>query len=509
MNESTWSQRMSVMTWNRSPSTFLTAALPCTRRPSGSGPRAIRNVQSSAKNDMMRSTSRLLNASLICFMSAGVGPVVIVSLPGPARSPAHPRASQCVRASSGPRADAVRAEPPAWGVLPLQVLFGGREVRSRLQRQPGMTGQLPPFLPHIERLLLHRRKHRGDLLDVEIRRHARIAGALDHRRELALLELLQRPGERILDQSPIPVDAMVLVARAVVVVGTVPEVIKGQELGLFRVLLARRPADIGQHVDRETAIAHWQPPHFEPEPDVAGLEDMGAAVVLDGVALRRSQFAGTGFDVRQDVRHRRHIDDLGNLRIAGALEHFRQLRPQGADGPANRVAVDGRVHPVEVRRGRAAEHRWPFDTQVRIFRTVDVASFEVEAVEPQQRCLLAGNIRHHQDCDALIRMILDVAVPQFVADGEGQPTGAESPLLHLFHRQALLSELRFNKAAASLATAVPSKMRGFCVPHSRTALPKTKSWKSLSVMRPSSTSSKASGSGSRMSTTSKCPISEL
>ena len=68
---------------------------------------------------------------------------------------------------------------------------------------------------------------------------------------------------------------------------------------------------------------------------------------------------------------------------------------------------------------------------------------------------------------------------------------------------------RFNNAAASLATAVPSKKRGFCVPHSRTALPKTKSWKSLSVMWPSSTSSNASGSGSRMSTTSKCPISEL
>src|SRR5207244_196851 len=70
------------------PSTFLTAALPCTRRPSASRPRAIRNVQSSAKNDMIRLTSRLLKASLICFMSAGVGPVVIVSLPGPARSPA-------------------------------------------------------------------------------------------------------------------------------------------------------------------------------------------------------------------------------------------------------------------------------------------------------------------------------------------------------------------------------------------------------------------------------------
>src|SRR4029453_4634566 len=113
-------------------------------------------------------------------------------------------------------------------------LSAGREVRSRLQRQPGMTREAPPFLPHIERLLLQRRKHRGDLLDVEIRRDTGITGALDHCRQLALLELLQGPGEWILDQRAIPVDAMVLVARAVVVVRTVPEVIEGQELGFLR-----------------------------------------------------------------------------------------------------------------------------------------------------------------------------------------------------------------------------------------------------------------------------------
>jgi hypothetical protein len=44
-------------------------------------------------------------------------------------------------------------------------------------------------------------------------------------------------------------------------------------------------------------------------------------------------------------------------------------------------------------------------------------------------------------------------------------------------------------AVASLATRVPSKKRGFCVPHSRTALAKTKSRKLPSVSTPSSTSS--------------------
>jgi hypothetical protein len=43
--------------------------------------------------------------------------------------------------------------------------------------------------------------------------------------------------------------------------------------------------------------------------------------------------------------------------------------------------------------------------------------------------------------------------------------------------------------AASLATRVPSKNPGFCVPHSRTALAKVKARKSSAVMWPSSTSS--------------------
>jgi hypothetical protein len=64
-------------------------------------------------------------------------------------------------------------------------------------------------------------------------------------------------------------------------------------------------------------------------------------------------------------------------------------------------------------------------------------------------------------------------------------------------------------AAASLATRVPSKKRGFWVSHSGTALAKVKSRKLSAVMWPSSTSSYASSNGWRMSITSKCPMSEL
>src|SRR5262249_11942054 len=95
MNASMWSQRMSVMTLNRSASTLRMAALPWTRRPSGSGPRAMRNVASSAKNVMMRSTSRLLNAALISFMSAGVGPPAMVCVVIEASSPNECESGPC------------------------------------------------------------------------------------------------------------------------------------------------------------------------------------------------------------------------------------------------------------------------------------------------------------------------------------------------------------------------------------------------------------------------------
>ena len=47
----------------------------------------------------------------------------------------------------------------------------------------------------------------------------------------------------------------------------------------------------------------------------------------------------------------------------------------------------------------------------------------------------------------------------------------------------------FSTSAAALATTVPSKKRGFCVPHNRTELVKVKSRKSSGVMSSSSTSS--------------------
>src|SRR6185437_4643631 len=101
-------------------------------------------------------------------------------------------------------------------------------------------------------------------------------------------------GTDIFDERAVPVDPVVLVARTVMVMRAVPEMVEREHLGLFGVGLARRPADIGENVDREPAIAHRQPPHLKPEAEVAAFEDIGAAVVLHGVALCRIDLAGAG-----------------------------------------------------------------------------------------------------------------------------------------------------------------------------------------------------------------------
>src|ERR1700730_7939758 len=96
-------------------------------------------------------------------------------------------------------------------------LLGGErgEGRRRLPRQTWMAGQPFAFLPHFESALLHRRKNLGDFAGVEVGSDARIAGPHDHRRQFAGLTLLERPGERGLDEGAIPIDAVVLVARTV------------------------------------------------------------------------------------------------------------------------------------------------------------------------------------------------------------------------------------------------------------------------------------------------------
>ena len=131
------------------------------------------------------------------------------------------------------------------------------------------------------------------------------------------------------------------------------------------------------------------------------------------------------------------VGGLGDGLVAGPVQHLRQLLLQGPDGPADRIAVDDRVHPaVHAHAAADAARR----CQIGVFRAVDVASLDVEAVEAQQRGLLAADIGRYVDGHTLVHVILDVAVPQLVSDDEGQGFGGESCPWRLRHVWALLLE---------------------------------------------------------------------
>src|SRR5499433_1042544 len=101
---------MSLMTLKRSASTLRMAALPCTRRPVGSGPRAMRKVASSSKKLMMRSTSRALKAALILSSSSMLGPAD-VSIMGSLLSQGHSWATLCLARARCVKRAAVLSRP--------------------------------------------------------------------------------------------------------------------------------------------------------------------------------------------------------------------------------------------------------------------------------------------------------------------------------------------------------------------------------------------------------------
>ena len=105
----------------------------------------------------------------------------------------------------------------------------------------------------------------------------------------------------------------------------------------------------------------------------------------------------------------------------------------------------------------------------------------------------------HGDVDAFLREGARDAEPDAVrrAGDEGEfpgkflhrllplrcrPPQCWMPVAALYSAAAR-TEASFSTWAASLATDVPSKKRGFCVPHNRTALAKVKSRKSSGVMK--------------------------
>ena len=147
--------------------------------------------------------------------------------------------------------------------------------------------------------------------------------------------------------------------------------------------------------------------HLQAEADVAGLDDVGAPVVLDRVAV------GGELDPRRAVHlvqrrvHGVHVQPGGGIGVAGGFQHRAEIAAHGAHRPADGVAVGGLIHAV---------------LHVVAVRRVHVALFDVEAVEPQGRLVAHLN----QDYDALVGVVLDVAVPQLVLDDESYVAGIDA-----------------------------------------------------------------------------------
>src|SRR5713101_5049393 len=81
------------------------------------------------------------------------------------------------------------------------------------------------------------------------------------------------------------------------------------------------------------------PPHLEPESDIPGFEDVGAAIVFDRVPLGGKQLPCAGFDLGEDAPHLGEIGGRGDRRISGSFQHLRELPLQGLDRPANGIPV--------------------------------------------------------------------------------------------------------------------------------------------------------------------------
>ncbi len=208
-------------------------------------------------------------------------------------------------------------------------------------------------------------------------------------------------------------------------------------------------------MDREAAVTVALPPHLQAEPDVAGFEHVRAAVVLDRVPLGDERFPGAGLHVGQDAAHRGEVGCRRDVLVSGPVQHLRELLAQGPDGPADGIAIDDRIHPA-VHAHAAADPAG--GRQFGIFRAVDIASLDVEAVEAQQRGLLAVDIGRHVDGYTLVDMILDIAIPQLVSDDEGQRIGGKSGSLRLWHVGTLL----LDGFATSLGRRRGGRKSGLC-----------------------------------------------
>src|SRR6516225_7366286 len=128
-----------------------------------------------------------------------------------------------------------------------QRLFGS-QVRGELERQSLVARQSLALRIHLESPFFQRRKDRCDFVQVQVGRDSRVSGALDHRAKLSVLDLLESPLQRIIDDRHIPIDPVVFVARTIVVMSILPEAVERQQLRFFDVRLALGSAHVTKDV---------------------------------------------------------------------------------------------------------------------------------------------------------------------------------------------------------------------------------------------------------------------
>src|SRR5712691_7890723 len=161
---------MSLITLKRSARTFPMAALPRTRRPFGSGPRAMRNVASSSKKLRILSTSRALKAALMSRSRSMLGPAAVVvmawvtpvvwGMPSPGPKRLWPRAdllaATCLGAADSSRALA-RSDR-------YQVVIRYRAHVPLVQRQPRRASPGSGHKLHFESIGLVDFHHRAKIV---------------------------------------------------------------------------------------------------------------------------------------------------------------------------------------------------------------------------------------------------------------------------------------------------------------------------------------------------------
>src|SRR6185437_5791090 len=138
--------------------------------------------------------------------------------------------------------------------------------------------------------------------------------------------------------------------------------------------LTFRSADIGKHMNRKAAVAIVQPPHLQAEPDVAGLEDFSATVVLDGISLADEGLSGAGLHLGENALYCGHVDCRCDVLIPGSLQHIRQFAAQYTNGPPDGVTVRDRVHPAVYPHTTANP---PGGRKLRIFRAVNIGALQI------------------------------------------------------------------------------------------------------------------------------------